>query len=80
MKKNKFIYFEIKDNGVGISDDEMGRIFDPFYTGDKKSGGMGLGLPIVKNIVEGHGGRVWAESKVGKGSTFHLLLPGGKND
>ena len=74
------VHIKIKDNGVGISDDEMGRIFDPFYTGDKKSGGMGLGLPIVKNIVEGHGGRVWAESKVGKGSTFHLLLPGGKND
>jgi len=74
------VHLRIKDNGAGIPDDEIDRIFDPFYTGDEKNGGMGLGLPIVKNIVEGHGGKVWAESKVGKGSTFHLLLPGGKND
>lgn len=74
------VHIKIKDNGVGISEDEIERIFDPFYTGNEKEGGMGLGLSIVKNIVEGHGGKVWAESTVGKGSTFHLLLPGGKND
>ena len=72
------VHMKIADSGAGISEDEIGRIFDPFYTGDNKNGGMGLGLSIVKNIVESHGGKVWAESRVGKGSTFHLLLPGGR--
>ncbi|HHH78304.1 MAG TPA: HAMP domain-containing histidine kinase, partial [Thermoplasmatales archaeon] len=72
------VHMKISDTGPGIPEDEIERIFDPFYTGDNKNGGMGLGLSIVKNIVESHGGRVWAESKAGKGSTFHILLPGGK--
>ncbi|MEA2053803.1 MAG: HAMP domain-containing sensor histidine kinase [Candidatus Thermoplasmatota archaeon] len=70
------VHLRISDNGAGIPEDEIDRIFDPFYTGDNKNGGMGLGLSIVKNIIEGHGGKVWAESKVGRGSTFHLLIPG----
>ncbi|PIV67710.1 MAG: sensor histidine kinase, partial [Euryarchaeota archaeon CG01_land_8_20_14_3_00_38_12] len=57
------------------------KIFDKFYTGSSSEHkGIGLGLAIVKGIVEGHNGKTWAESIVGKGSTFHVLLPknGGK--
>lgn len=72
------VNIKISDTGGGIPEDEIDRIFDPFYTGDNKNGGMGLGLSIAKNIVESHGGRIWAESRVGKGSAFHILLPGGR--
>lgn len=65
----------IVDTGPGIPDDDIDRIFDPFYTGGD-SGGMGLGLSIVKNIVEAHGGDVWAESEPGEGATFHIRLAG----
>ena len=65
----------VEDTGVGISRTELDFIFDRFHrVGDSKSGGIGLGLPIVKNLVELHGGEVWAESQVGKGSRFYLTL------
>lgn len=67
----------IEDTGKGIPEDEIDRIFEPFYRGDNEKGGAGLGLAIVKNIVEGHRGKVWAESDIGKGSCFHILLPRG---
>ncbi len=65
----------ITDTGPGIPEDDIDRVFDPFYTGGE-SGGMGLGLSIVKNIVEAHGGDVWAESPPGEGATFHIRLAG----
>ncbi len=72
------VHLKISDSGIGIQEDEIERIFDPFYTGDNENGGMGLGLSIVKNIVESHGGKIWAESKADRGSTFHVLIPGGR--
>lgn len=69
----------VADNGPGISQQDLPFIFDSFYRGDKsrsrKSGGSGLGLAICKYIVEAHGGRIWAESKEGEGSTFYFSLP-----
>lgn len=69
----------VADNGPGISQEDLPFIFDSFYRGDKsrsrKSGGSGLGLAICKYIVEAHGGRIWAESKDGEGSTFYFSLP-----
>jgi len=69
----------IADTGVGIPKDKLPRIFDRFYqvdgTTSRKYGGTGLGLAITKSIVEAHGGRIWAESEVGKGSTFYFTLP-----
>ncbi|MCG2825316.1 MAG: HAMP domain-containing histidine kinase, partial [Thermoplasmatales archaeon] len=60
---------------------ELGEIFDKFYTGSSSGHkGIGLGLAIVKGIVEGHNGKIWAESIVGKGSTFHVLLPKRKGE
>jgi two-component system sensor histidine kinase BaeS len=67
------------DTGIGISSDELPRIFERFYRVDisrsRSTGGAGLGLPIVRQLVAAHGGRVWAESAVGAGSTFSFTLP-----
>jgi len=67
------------DSGVGIPPDELPRIFERFYRVDvsrsRSTGGAGLGLPIVRQLVAAHGGRVWAESEVGVGSTFSFSLP-----
>jgi signal transduction histidine kinase len=73
------LVFEVIDNGIGISPVDQPRLFEKFYRGAQQSSrnqdGTGLGLAIVKSIAERHGGRVWAESQLGKGSTFHLSLP-----
>lgn len=66
----------VEDNGPGIPTEALPHIFDRFWRADRKSrSGTGLGLPIAKSIVEGHGGRIWAESTVGRGSTFYFTLP-----
>ena len=71
--------FEVIDNGIGISPVDQPRLFEKFYRGaqhgSKEQHGTGLGLAIVKSIAERHGGRVWAESQLGKGSTFYLAIP-----
>jgi signal transduction histidine kinase/HAMP domain-containing protein len=78
-KVNGVFAVAIADTGPGIPDPERGRIFQEFHQVDssvtKKKGGTGLGLAIAKRIVELHGGRLWVESELGKGSTFHLELP-----
>jgi len=68
----------VTDKGPGIPTDKASRIWDKFYQiespGARKPGGAGLGLSVVKQIVEGHGGRVWVESEPGRGSTFYFSL------
>lgn len=66
----------VQDTGVGIPADELTRIFERFYKTDRARAdeGTGLGLAIAKHIVQGHGGRIWAESIEGKGSTFFFSL------
>ena len=75
---NQNVHIQISDTGIGIPEDRLEKIFDRFYQIDssnvRKYGGTGLGLWISKNIIEAHGGRIWAESK-NSGSTFHILLP-----
>jgi PAS domain S-box-containing protein len=70
---------DVKDTGIGIRAADLGKIFERFYRADhplvQESRGTGLGLPIVKMFVEMHGGRVWAQSEPGKGSTFTVLMP-----
>jgi signal transduction histidine kinase len=69
----------VADTGPGILEQEQTRIFDQFHQVDssltKAKGGTGLGLAIAKQIVEMHGGRIWVESTMGKGSTFQMELP-----
>lgn len=70
----------VRDSGPGIEAAQLERIFERFYRADegrsRDSGGSGLGLAIARAIVEAHGGRIWADSTVGEGTTFHVELPG----
>jgi PAS domain S-box-containing protein len=63
----------VKDCGVGISAQDADRLFNTFFT--TKSAGMGMGLSICRSIIETHGGRVWAESNLSHGATFHFTMP-----
>jgi signal transduction histidine kinase len=78
-KKDRMIQFAVKDNGIGMSPDTIKRLFEPFFQGEgtmyRKYGGTGLGLAICRGIVESQNGRIWAESKEGKGSTFYFTVP-----
>jgi PAS domain S-box-containing protein len=72
------IKISIQDNGIGIAARDMDKIFSRFYRvpgSSAKIEGMGIGLYISKEIIEGHHGRIWAESEGGKGSTFHIEFP-----
>jgi PAS domain S-box-containing protein len=78
--EGKMVHVWVKDNGVGIPLENLGRIFDRFYIVASNDlahpvDRIGLSLPISKGIVEAHGGRIWVESQVGKGSVFHVELP-----
>jgi CheY-like chemotaxis protein len=70
------LHFEVTDTGIGIPPDKLGAIFRPFEQADgsmtRKYGGTGLGLSIASQLAGMMGGRVWAESEIGKGSTFHF--------
>ncbi len=67
----------VHDTGVGVAEEELGRIFERFYKADRAraSGGTGLGLAIAKHIVQAHRGQIWVESVEGRGSTFYFSLP-----
>jgi signal transduction histidine kinase len=69
----------VRDGGIGIPKEHIGRIFDHFHRVDtrltREVNGLGLGLAICKRIVELHDGVIWVESELGKGSAFHVWLP-----
>lgn len=73
------LHLSVRDSGIGISPERLESLFQPFTQGDssttRKYGGTGLGLVISRRLVEMMAGRLWAESEVGKGSTFHIILP-----
>jgi signal transduction histidine kinase len=75
-QKNTYILHEIRDTGIGIPEDKIEKIFEEFYQVESgKHGGTGLGLAITKRVIEEHGGKIWAQSRLGEGSTFYFTLP-----
>jgi signal transduction histidine kinase len=73
------VEIHVRDSGAGIPASELGRIFERYWTVRRNApkGGTGLGLAIARGIVEAHGGRLWAESTPGVGSTFRFTVPVG---
>jgi signal transduction histidine kinase len=75
----KEVVFSIKDSGIGVPEEQKARLFEKFFRASNAkqiyTEGTGLGLYLSKNIIEAHEGKIWAESKVGEGSTFSFSLP-----
>jgi GAF domain-containing protein len=78
-EEGEYLRVAVSDTGIGIHEDHLERIFERFYQVNGSStrlfGGTGLGLALVKKAIEAHGGKVWAESQLGQGSTFFFTLP-----
>jgi signal transduction histidine kinase len=70
-----FIRVNVSDSGVGIAPENMEKLFDPFFTTKPADKGTGLGLTIVRSIVQAHGGEITCQSEPGAGTTFNMLLP-----
>ncbi len=79
MDDENTVHFVVSDQGLGIPPEHIDKVFDRFHRIDtadtRKAGGTGIGLYLVKHLVEAHGGKIWVESEVGKGSDFHFTLP-----
>ncbi|PMP60517.1 MAG: PAS domain-containing sensor histidine kinase [Sulfurihydrogenibium sp.] len=79
VKDSKNVTISVEDTGIGIPEESIPLVFERFYRVDKSRsrniGGTGLGLSIVKHITEAHKGKVWVESKLGKGSKFYIRIP-----
>jgi len=82
LRSGGVVETRVSDQGIGVPPDSLERIFDRFYQVDQSAtrrvGGVGLGLYICKGIVEAHGGRIWAESEGGKGTTIVFQMPIGE--
>ena len=74
-KDDTYAFIAVADKGTGIREEDMGKIFDSFFTTKREGEGTGLGLSLVKRLIEANGGKIEVESQVNVGSTFTLLLP-----
>jgi signal transduction histidine kinase len=76
---DKVVMISVEDTGIGIAPEHLGEVFEQFRQVDgsssRRAGGTGLGLAITKRLVEMHGGRIWVESELGKGSKFKFTIP-----
>ena len=84
-RKEEFLQFSVKDNGIGIPKDKQDQLFKKFYqvetAATRRHGGTGLGLSICRGLTEGMGGTIWVKSTEGKGSTFYFtIMPGNHNE
>ncbi len=79
LKKDDHVLFQVKDNGVGMSNENQKEIFKKFYQADtshaREHNGIGLGLVLCKGIIEAHGGKIWCESEINKGTIFNFIIP-----
>ncbi len=79
VKDQPYIKISVKDTGIGIPADELNKLFSKFFRAENATKfypeGSGLGLYIVKNIIKRHGGQIWVESEINRGSTFYFTLP-----
>ena len=82
--EGKMVTVSVKDSGIGIPEDQLEKVFEKFHQVEgslhRSIGGTGLGLAITKGLVEAHHGKIWAESDIGKGSTFTFTLPVSKGE
>jgi signal transduction histidine kinase/CheY-like chemotaxis protein len=80
-KDGDYILVSVSDSGIGIKMDDMPKVFEEFRQIDsssvRKEGGTGLGMAISRKFIELHGGEIWVESRFGRGSTFHFVIPAG---
>jgi Amt family ammonium transporter len=75
-EKEGLVQFDVADTGIGISPEDQTKLFTKFFRADnsptREVSGTGLGLYITKHLIESHGGRIWTESQLGQGTTFHF--------
>jgi two-component system cell cycle sensor histidine kinase/response regulator CckA len=77
---NIYVHLSVSDQGIGIPEEALNRIFEPFSTTKERESGTGLGLAIAYSIVEDHNGYIFAESQEGEGAVFHVYLPIAKSE
>ena len=80
IKNEDYIEIRVSDNGIGISPENLERIFDPFYTTKSFTNNRGIGLPMTHRIIESHGGKMYVDSTVNKGTTVKICLTRGRTD
>jgi signal transduction histidine kinase len=73
VSEGGYVEVEVRDSGIGIREEDRGKVFEPFWS--RKAGGTGLGLAIAKRIIEEHGGEIGVESGEGEGSVFRVRIP-----
>lgn len=82
LPDGKYIRISVKDEGTGIPQEHLEKIFDPYFTTKKmnRSKGTGLGLAVCYSLIKKHDGYITVESEVGRGTTFHIYLAASKTD
>jgi two-component system NtrC family sensor kinase len=72
---DQYVFISITDTGVGIKEEDLEKIFEPFFSTKEKEQGTGLGLSLCKRLIEANAGKIEVESKVGEGTTFRIMVP-----